>query len=476
MVQNNKHWQHDGNYEDDEVSRFILRSHVGKNKLPFLIDIKRTKELQPDFLFLQVFNSKSQLIFHSFSRPSQCRLFTCPDDVLRRSLATVTVYGVKTLNTDTGVAYHILMGGKASMNLTRGATIDYIMIAMRPLTTYLDLLTDAPNKVAYHVDAVCIGPMRYMLTDLHHRGEHTDTFIITLYQVHPPSACIMFYYGSETEYEIPLCLKPVSEYKLQLFRVNTRHVTDDVYKFIGNSHSTVTAFNTYMTQAEVVELYNKAVHFVSRRPPYSSYLSHFYRNKSEEYFNNIMRTDGVMHKYDKNWGGDQASTLNKQVQGLFFSAVVDQVTRLLPDFSFFGPRRLHVPTYLLLNNNMNMYFSDFYCHRVNHKVQFVLTVKGSPTDHFCRKRLVLVDQTNNPFLTRVRCGFTEIVRVTMNVTVEVFYTEDVPAKAWMCHDNVFFTTTKQMGNALDMVNGIPKNIKCQICNLDCFLLAETLKA
>ncbi|XP_060082343.1 phytanoyl-CoA hydroxylase-interacting protein-like [Ylistrum balloti] len=226
-----------------------------------------------------------------------------------------------------------------------------------------------------------------------------------------------------------------------------------------------------MTQDEVRELYGKAFNFLSRFPHFS-HISHFYRNKSVRYFQQIKSTGGVMHKYIKNWGGDQASTLNGQIQGLFFSTYVHPVTHLPPDSSYFGSVRLHVPTYFLLNSNMNMYFSDFYCHTVNHKVQIVLAVKGSPSDHFCRQRLVLLNQYDNPFLVRVQYGYRETVKVTNNVIVEVFYTENVPIRDLVLNDNAFFSQTKQTGNALAMVNGIPKNRDCQICNLNCFLLAH----
>ncbi|XP_021365851.1 phytanoyl-CoA hydroxylase-interacting protein-like [Mizuhopecten yessoensis] len=473
-----KQWEHGTDSDDDQdeiKTSVVLRSNISNVPVAFQIDVKRKTGVCSDCLLLQVTNCQSNVIFQSFLRhgsTSRHRSFNCPSDILKTPLVTVTVFSVQTKEVNKRVWYKVKNGGKTLSKLVGGVTINYMDITLQPLGTYLDLLAADTKQVPYQVDVISISPRRYMLTDLKHKEKHTDTFIITLYQIHPPASWIMFHRGSATTYEIPFDLKPATQYKLQLFRVRTEHANDDMY--IGYSHSTVTTFITHMTKYEVLELYNKAAHFLSNSPPTLTNISHFYRNKSEEYFSNIMRTDGVMHKYDKNWGGDQASTLNKQVQGLFFSAAVDPVTRLPPDVSYFGPLRLHVPTNVLLNNNINMYFSDFYCHYVNHKVQLVFTVKGSPTDDFCRQRLVLVDQTNNPFLTRVRCGFTEIVRVTMNVTVEIFYTEDVPVRAMVCRSNVFFTTTKQKGNALVMVNGIPKNKNCRICNLDCFLLAHAM--
>ncbi|XP_069111942.1 phytanoyl-CoA hydroxylase-interacting protein-like isoform X2 [Argopecten irradians] len=307
-----------------------------------------------------------------------------------------------------------------------------------------------------------------MLTDYHYSGG-TDGLIVLLHQVYPPeSFLVMFRYQPYPTYNLPFVLKPATEYKLQLFRVYTRRGKEDIG--IGNSHSTVATFTTYMTQAEVRELYMKALAYLSDHRPRFTIITHFYRNKSDEYFTNIMTSNGVMYKYDKNWGGEQASSLNKQIKGLFFSANVDPVTMTPPDISYFGPVRLHIPTYLLLHDDINMYFSDFYCHTVKHKAQLVLTVKGSQTDFYCQQRLVLVDKRNNPFLMRAGYGPFEAVRVTVNITVELFYTEDVPIIAWRnMNHNVYFTRTKQKGKALAMVNGVPKNKDCRICNLDCFL-------
>ncbi|XP_021365874.1 uncharacterized protein LOC110458480 [Mizuhopecten yessoensis] len=103
------------------------------------------------------------------------------------------------------------MGGKASVSLTGGATTNHVLVNIQPLTTYLDLLAGATNKIPYPVDVVGVGPYRYMLTDLNQGGEHTDGVIIFLHQIHPPAACIMFKHGSKATYEIPFDLKPATE-------------------------------------------------------------------------------------------------------------------------------------------------------------------------------------------------------------------------------------------------------------------------
>ncbi|XP_033755868.1 uncharacterized protein LOC117338619 [Pecten maximus] len=456
--------------EDEITTRITLWCPGIKSK--FNIVIKHQKELLLDCLLLRV--SSSLTIFQTFiknSRSSQHRYIPCPNDTLQSPKATFTIYGVQGTMLN-GTWYTIIAGGKETVHMANGVNKGDLVMTIQPLDTFLTLLEDGPSQEPYNIDVIDIAPQQYMVIDVNPRHDHTNGFIVILHQVNPPVACIKFHYGSAADFVIPSLLHPATEYKLQLFRIRSIHATDDVS--IGNSHSTVIKFTTYMTQNEVLELYQKAVRFLSAHSANFTNISFFYRNKSDEYYSRIMNTDGVMHKYLKNWGGDQASTLNRKIEGLFFSANIDPVTLAPPNISFFGSVRLHVPTYFLLNRNVNMYFSDFYCHRVNHKVQIVLTVKGSPTERFCRQRLVLLDQTNNPFLIRAVYGFSEIVRVTTNITVEVFYTEDVPIKAMMCFDNVFFTKTSQEGNALSMVNGVPKNKDCRICNLDSFLRAHNL--
>jgi len=218
-----------------------------------------------------------------------------------------------------------------------------------------------------------------------------------------------------------------------------------------------------MIKENVQELCEKAIRHVNRKTDCFLPLSHFYRNKSLIYFQEIMASrTGVMTKYLKNWGGDPFSTLNRNLEGLFFSTQLDPKTKLPRNVSFYGNTRLYIPTWLLLNNNTNLYFSDFYCHYQNHKAQLVIAISGSSSDDFCKRSLVQLHPFNNPFWI-MSFG---ILHVTTNITVEVFYTENIPIRyliQWKC--GLCFEGSKLLGKALTMAVGIPKNKECRVCNL-----------
>lgn len=243
-----------------------------------------------------------------------------------------------------------------------------------------------------------------------------------------------------------------------------------------------------MRREEINELYQKAEDFVNAKNMPMANIQNFYRNKSEVYYKNIkMKGNGIMEKYKKNFGGDQASTLNRMLDGLFFSAHLDKATLEPPTFSYYGPIRLHIPAHFLLNEGTNLYFADFYCHYENHKVMLVVTVKDSPSDVFCRERLRKLDSYNNPFL-KINSNFTPLLRlapitpflywatsgvfVTLGVTIEVFYTENIDIKKIFLYQHPkhgYFEVVEQKGDSNIMVIGIPKNKDCELCNLDCVI-------
>ncbi|XP_033755571.1 uncharacterized protein LOC117338355 [Pecten maximus] len=244
MALNNRYLRFGVTNEEVEKTTVMLRSDSRNNASSLQINIENGRELHSDLIYVQVSGNISNVIFHSFLRPSECRVFTCPHDVMRNSLATVTVYSVKTFRDKRCVWHRIVMGGRTSAILKGGFTINYLKVKLQPYRTYLDLLTDAPNKIPYHIDVVSTIPQRYMLTDEDYRGD-TDGLILLLHQIHPPDAfLVMFRRRPEKTYRIPFVLNPAAEYKQQLFRVYTRHDTEDVCT--GDSHSTVTTFTTCM--------------------------------------------------------------------------------------------------------------------------------------------------------------------------------------------------------------------------------------
>lgn len=224
-----------------------------------------------------------------------------------------------------------------------------------------------------------------------------------------------------------------------------------------------------MTQNEVNLLYGKAcTHSFSPGPgpSYDFYpITHLYRSKPIEDFQNIFnKTGGIMEKYIKNFGGDPASTLNRRLHGLFFSASADPLTGQPPAVSYYGDQRIHIPVGFMINQRTNLYFADFYCHYVNHHVTLVITLKGSEADAFCRPRLLALNPAYNEFL--YRRPHEQHAMVNTKVTVEVFYTESIDIVEFLRSKLAYLSSVKQSGNAaLKTVIGLPKRKDCKICNI-----------
>ncbi|XP_041353867.1 uncharacterized protein LOC121371787 [Gigantopelta aegis] len=224
-----------------------------------------------------------------------------------------------------------------------------------------------------------------------------------------------------------------------------------------------------MTKRDLMLLMQKANSFVARDKQ-MYVLIHLYRNKPPSYFNNILhKCRGIMEKYRKDFNGDPASCINGTIDGLFFSASLDRQTQRPPNFSYFGAQRLHIPVQLILHENTNMYFADFYCHNTCHYVTVVVTEAWSHTDYFCRNKLLILNPYDNPFIVKRYNHFLQkyIVYVTLSVLVEVFYTEDINVLLLMnmYPSNVFFTQVTTRGKGESLLYGIPKNKNCKICSL-----------
>ncbi|KAK3088004.1 hypothetical protein FSP39_013313 [Pinctada imbricata] len=227
-----------------------------------------------------------------------------------------------------------------------------------------------------------------------------------------------------------------------------------------------------MTKVELNELFQKAVNHIRRSGDKSAILTHFYRTKPKRYFDAIrIKGCGVMRKYIKNLGGDPASSLNRNIRGLFFSAHLDASTLAPPPQSPYGDERLHIPVPLMMNIDTNLYFADFYCHISSHRVTLVITHRYSASDFFCQQRLIQLNVLCNPFLTLPLSG--EYAEVTMGVKVEVFYTEDVDIGnlIWRFPSSVFFTRVKMnkdnnFNRAVLITSiGFSKKDGCTVCNL-----------
>ncbi len=227
-----------------------------------------------------------------------------------------------------------------------------------------------------------------------------------------------------------------------------------------------------LSATELETLYKRAMLLVPKKKQSSfHFITYFYRNKPPEYFKHILtHRGGVMEKYCKDYNGDRGSSINGNIDGLFFGTTLDPKTLCPPNFSYYGKQRLHIPAEIIFHDGTNLYFADFYCHYEVHYVTLVLTEKGSATDVFCKSRLLPMDPYANPFL--VKNGFmpsSSIPRicVTAKLHVEVFYTEHVHIGGLLASNpqNVFFSNVRPMGAGKTKPEGIPKNANCKICNL-----------
>ena len=223
------------------------------------------------------------------------------------------------------------------------------------------------------------------------------------------------------------------------------------------------------TKEELNQIKSKAVKFVHRKKQKVTTIPYFYRNKSVDYFADIIRSnDGVMYPLLKDNNGDRYSILNGNIKGIFFSALLLPSTLVPPKTSIFGTRRLFIQSSLLLNHNTNMYFADFYCYNsIVHYFTIVLTKPGSPDDNFCQQNLVKLDVYNNPFLQITLIDGNYQVLVTLNVIVEIFYTESVDL---MTLDRTpgltMYKDVPLTGRGSSVEGGIPKKENCEICNLE----------
>ena len=190
------------------------------------------------------------------------------------------------------------------------------------------------------------------------------------------------------------------------------------------------------TKSDLQTLLRQAEDFLEHSSPHSGFkrLKYITRDKDPQYFSNIFENrNGIMEKYAKDKYGNPECPINDKLDGLFFRAVVDNITgEPFPD-SPYGSKRLQLPAEHLITPEKHLYLADFYCmygrrsNKVNnHHVSLVLCELGSDSDIFCDNVLPRLDIRNNMFLYIAQDGN---VRVTQGrrggVYVEILYTEDM---------------------------------------------------
>ena len=214
-----------------------------------------------------------------------------------------------------------------------------------------------------------------------------------------------------------------------------------------------------------MQLLLKATTFVNDTPKYPKYTNckWIYRNKSQDYFNDIMLNHGdVMRTYLKDDNGDPACPISGQLKGLFFSCNGNPHTAEPLSTSPFGTRRLVVPAaHFMLRYNTCLYFADFYCRTKDaHWVTLVLTEKGSKAEQLCQTYLIPLEKDNNPFLY-IDASAME-VKVAHGAWVELIYTEDIDIPKWIRDYHCYLTYVPLQSQRRGPQ---PKRSFCTICNL-----------
>ena len=226
---------------------------------------------------------------------------------------------------------------------------------------------------------------------------------------------------------------------------------------------------TGFTHVEYKKLMKKTTNFMENLNGTFCAIEYLYRNKSDMYFASINEYHGgVMKPYKKDHNGDPCSVINGRIDGLFFSTAVEFHTMKPFPNSLYGPVRLHIEANVLFTPNLNLYFADFYCHYNVHYVTVVLTPKRSPTDDFCKERLLQLNILENPFiyLNEISEDFYEVnVYSSSGFRIEVFYTEPIHITCIIEKNKGYFSRVPTIGRGESIRSGIPKNKDCKICNL-----------
>ena len=224
-----------------------------------------------------------------------------------------------------------------------------------------------------------------------------------------------------------------------------------------------------LSEADVIHLHKAAERYVrARTPAYGDgECTYLYRNKPNEYFNNIYtECDGIMKTYLKDASGDLRSPINGEICGLFFLATVNNHGQPFP-YSPFGDTRVLIPAEEVLGLTPNMFFADFYCMQGRqdvHHVTIVLTKPGSSADEFCNRCLPRLDVNRNPFLYKEDDQMW--VSSAKGLFVDVFVTEDLNLKSTI-RKMEYLVETLGVGKTSQGGEYGKKTADCEHCDIFC---------
>ncbi|XP_076082087.1 uncharacterized protein LOC143052850 isoform X1 [Mytilus galloprovincialis] len=352
-----------------------------------------------------------------------------------------------------------------------------------------DALFDLKNENGPDVQVSHKHGSRYWVkTPSSHEEDQYTQKLIVLQHMQNHQLYLIFTQGNWSFKSIPFTLQPGKEYRCIVlyssynsnsYWLDVGSMTDDnnnavclpeelrPHGLVQVTKEKVTSI--YFTKQELNEMRLKAIEFVHRREQRVAAIPYFYRNKSIKYFDAIMMndSDGIMYPNLKDNNGDRYSIVNENIEGIFFSALLLPSTLKPPKTSIFGTRRLYVRSTLLLNENVKMYFADFYCYNnVVHYVTIVLTKPGSESDQFCDKNLVQLNAYSNPFLQLTTLDGVQKVLVTLNAVIEIFYTEPIDLMAMsLLPGATMYSDVQLAGRGSSVEGGIPKKDDCDLCNV-----------
>ena len=240
---------------------------------------------------------------------------------------------------------------------------------------------------------------------------------------------------------------------------------DDIDLYVAHEWKSVLKRREIFTQEELQRLEKeRARSFVQGQGGTIRPIQYFYRNKPPEYFEPILAGSGIMEPYIKDMNGDPRCPTNGRINGLFFMGRPDRNRpNCLPKVSPFGPMRFIIPAQRLFGQDKNLYFSDFWCHNVEHYVSLVITVPGSEADRFCQRHLFQLDKYDNLYL---KLGLYGQVFISDCVWVEVLYTEAINIMYERRAHGASMTTVRAIGPGQSTRLGVLKRTNCRICNLD----------
>lgn len=377
---------------------------------------------------------------------------------------SLSIYGLSNLKSKQKFCFHIV--GSIKSNITINPTEETSVSPPNKLltdTNYLPILPDM--KPSFHISILHVPPSAY--------GISCDSglpSVITIIKRLVPLQSLVFLQmkADDIRFDVLFDLTPATDYDIWMYSVEGQTLKHgSSYRRLG--FSKLERFRTYFTVNELKILFDRAVDFLKCKD--FAFLEYFYRNKPKDYYKDIFENhNGIMKPYVKDENGDRSSIINRNIEGLFFNVNLDRKLSP-PPMSYFGRRRAFIRSDNLFHSNSKLYFADFYCHYEKHYVTLVITEKDSRSDSFCTDRLLSLDIFDNPFLKLLVVPISEQLKVytvlSKSVHVEVLYTESVDLMHIQQKQNGFlFKDVGVLGRGASKPSGIPKNEKCQICNIN----------